>query len=216
MTALMASAQVKTPHFADLTTCFPSGGRAGTTVTVHLSGKALENPRAVIIEGDGIQVKSLKSISAAQVDAEVIIDPKAEPGIRGVRVTGTAGTSDPAWFVVGELPEALEQEPNDTQALEKALQLPAVMNARLSPAEDVDVYRFSARKGEKVNLSVACYMLDSQIMPGYRYVDCTLTVYSATTRPSTPPSSSRPLRTATTSPRSAKWATRAAKMPFTA
>jgi hypothetical protein len=179
ITAMMASAQVKTPHFAEMTTCFPAGGKAGTTVTVHLFGKALENPGGILVEGDGVTVKSLKSISTAQVDAELAIDANAEPGIRGVRVTGSAGTTDPAWFVVGDIPEVLEQEPNDTPKLAKPVSLPAVINARLNPAEDIDICQFAARKGEKVNLSVACYTLDSQIMPGYRYADCTLTVYSA-------------------------------------
>ncbi len=173
-----AHAQVRPPDFADLVAVYPAGGRQGQAVRVTLTGKHIEGATR-LLAGEGVRVRSLESVSATEARAELEVAPDALPGVRPLRLVGPRGVTDPGWFVVGELPEAREQEPNGTVAAAGRLDLPAVANGRLEAAEDVDCYRFRARAGEKLVLAVAAFTLDSQVVAGGRYLDASLTVYDS-------------------------------------
>lgn len=111
------------------------------------------------------------------------IDAAAAAGRREVRLRTAAGVSNPIAFHVGMHPEFLEQEPNDAQAGESvAPSLPAVLNGQILPG-DVDRFRFTARKGEKLVLVVLArqlvpYLADA--VPGW--FQATLALYDADRR----------------------------------
>jgi hypothetical protein len=65
-------------------------------------------------------------------------------------------------FVVGELPEIVEQEiDGDPQPVDVAL--PVTINGRIFPREDVDVWRFAARKGQTITAVVCAAHLGSPL-----------------------------------------------------
>ena len=105
---------------------------------------------------------------AEHVVLEVTIDPRAERGVRELRLQTAAGTSNPMRFHVGALPERLELEPNTTVPDElvgrlptlarhfplAALAAPVVVNGQIMPG-DVDRFRLQARKGDQLDLRVS-------------------------------------------------------------
>src|SRR5262249_9642953 len=56
-------------------------------------------------------------------------------------------------FMVGDLPEVVEQE-IDGDPVPADVTLPVTVNGRIFPREDVDVWRFDARKGQSVTCEV--------------------------------------------------------------
>ncbi len=106
---------------------------------------------------------------------EVTISPDAEPGPREIRLVTLSGVSNPLPFHVGQLPEicrkpmitcvqqvlgkeeqALRKRP--PEEVEQRLVLPCVANGQIAPGE-VNWYRFEARKGQRLVLSVAARQL---------------------------------------------------------
>lgn len=57
-------------------------------------------------------------------------------------------------YMIGELPEIIEKEPNDT--LEKAMliSIPQFINGKISNKNDVDIFKFKVSKGEKIAFEV--------------------------------------------------------------
>jgi hypothetical protein len=176
-----AAAQVKRLDFADVGGALPAGGCQGERVTVTLYGRFLDDASAVIAAGGGLTVRSVTAVSGSETRAELAIAPDAPLGRHSLRVVSKYGVSDPAWFVVGRLPELLETEPNNAPSEAQTVAPPVVLNARLYPAEDVDCFRFHARAGEPLVLAVEAFQLDSQVsVTNSRFVDATLTIYDAT------------------------------------
>jgi hypothetical protein len=175
-----AAAQVKITEVMDLRAVFPLGGRQGSTVSVTLVGKHLDDASAVRIVTPGIRVRSVTPVGSSEARAELEIAADAPLGVHRVRVVGKFGISDPVPFVVGQLPEIVEQEPNGSAREAQTLTLPVVVNARFNPAEDVDYFRFRARAGESLVLAVEGAVLDGSPAAGEgkgrRWVDPTLVV----------------------------------------
>ena len=91
---------------------------------------------------------------------------------RAVRRAGdrARGLSNFRAFTVSDWPEAVEAEPDDEPARAIPLKLPVVANGRIDKPTDVDFYRFSARKGQRVFIDCWAWRIDSQL-------DGTLMVY---------------------------------------
>ena len=125
---------------------------------------------------------------AESVLIEITIDPHAKPGNREIRIQTPLGLTNPMVFQVATLPEVRELEPNNDQAYPKyfnipglpkakPLKLPVVLNGQIMPG-DVDRFRFTAQKGQKLVIeaharSLIPYLSDA--VPGW--FQATLTLY---------------------------------------
>lgn len=115
----------------------------------------------------------------------ITIAETAEPGTRHLRLRTPSGLSNPMRFVIGQLPEVLEAEPQREFDLEKyrggmdsmkqekvptpTARLPVTLNGRIMPGE-VDEFTFEARKDERVVIamharSLIPYLADA--VPGW-------------------------------------------------
>ncbi len=84
------------------------------------------------------------------VRLEVAIEPTAAPGNREVRLDVPAGLTNPLWFQVGHLPEALEVEQFGPKPPPPTpLDLPVVLNGQILPG-DVDRFRIRAKAGQRL------------------------------------------------------------------
>ena len=109
---------------------------------------------------------------AETVILDIAIDANAALGGCELRLRTPAGLTNPLRFVVGALPEAREQEPNDPGAMggpDMAQALPAVFNGQIAPG-DVDRFRFGAKKGQHLVIAtqaraLAPFMADA--VPGW-------------------------------------------------
>ncbi len=127
------------PH---LDSIFPLGGRRGTETTISVSGRNLAN------------VSSIK----------VSLAPDAPLGSQEVRVMTPAGLStNPHLFVIGDLPEFVETEPNNMRENANAVMLPVTINGQINPAGDRDGFAFKAEKGQRLAFEVNANRLGSKL-----------------------------------------------------
>ncbi len=87
-----------------------------------------------------------------------------EPGVHMITFRGRGGlTSNRIPFLVDELPDVAEQEPNDSFRHPQAVSLPAGINGRIERPVDVDVYAFEGVASNRVVIEVWARRLDSPL-----------------------------------------------------
>jgi hypothetical protein len=118
---------------------FPLGGRAGRQTNVELTGWNLP------------------------VD-KVTIDAKDKaPGIYPLSVGKGNMISNTVPFVVDDLPECREREPNDIPQSAQAVTLPVIVNGLIDRPGDWDVFRFEGRAGQQIIAEVYARRLESPL-----------------------------------------------------
>jgi hypothetical protein len=159
-------AQPQAPSYEEcrLDSIYPIGGRQGTSIKVTFKGfnGGLANPRGILIDGPtGITAKDLKPAAGNSIEATLDIAADAPLGRRRLRVLNEkSGLTNFAYFVVGSLPEQLEIEPNNDVAKPQPVEVPVVVDGRIDPAADLDVFRFRGRAGQKFVAAIAAHALD--------------------------------------------------------
>ena len=152
---------------------YPAGGQRGTTFEVTASGTSIV-PRTVLVSGGGVTAKANKGKFSLTIDAG------AEPGERELRILNAGGVSNRFRFMVGELPEITEVEPNsEKSAPQKIASLPVVIDGQILDT-DRDYFQFPAKAGTTLVLSVEARSLlpfIADAVPGW--FDPQLTVYDA-------------------------------------
>lgn len=131
------------------TAIFPLGGKPGENLTLHYLGDA-----------------------AKEFDAPFTV-PTATGQLAHVEATdetGIAPSSHP--FRVSPLENIFEQEPNNSRETPTVATAPAAWNGRLAEPDDVDFYKFSAKKGDVYQVAVYARRLRSA-------ADTVLSIYDA-------------------------------------
>src|SRR5260370_31052344 len=162
---------------------FPAGGQRGTTVNVRVGGLFLHKSCAFQVLGPGItataQIRRMSTLwfegpllplpdSQRQEDypkdmaGQIKIAGDAPFGERYWRLWTAQGATPARRFVVGELPEIVEEEIPGA-AVPVSVKLPVTINGRILPQEDVDVWSFHARKGQTVTCVVEAARLGSPL-----------------------------------------------------
>jgi hypothetical protein len=120
-----------------VTSIFPLGGPAGAQTTVELKGWNL--PVTSLTQTNG------------------------EPGVHPLAVHNEDGIINRLPFVVDNLPECLEKEPNNTISAAQPVTLPIMVNGRIDQPGDWDVFRFEGHAGDTVVAEVYARRLDSPL-----------------------------------------------------
>lgn len=136
-------------------------------------------PEGVDISNKQKVLRSLRQDSKEQFNPQIAellrlrisFDADAESGERALRVYTPAGLSNPLFFEVGALGEALEEEPNDDHMGPdlQTIPVPSIINGQIRPG-DIDHFRFQAEKGDSIVVNVAArriipYLADA--VPGW-------------------------------------------------
>ena len=161
---------------------FPAGGQRGTTVKVRAGGLFLHEKCSWELTGGGL--KTTPSLLRAKTHwlegpmlplpdsqrqedypqdmlGEVAIDAKAALGARRFRLWTSEGAASGPAFIVGELPEVVEEaRDGDTAA---TVTLPVTINGRIFPRENIDRWSFQVRKGETVTCEVHAARIGSPL-----------------------------------------------------
>ncbi len=126
-----------------VTNVFPLGLARGSEIEAEVQGVHL---------GD---VKSVR-VKAAE---------NAEPGSRVELPLAIAGARPPGAhsLVVGEFPEVIEQGNHDAASGAQRVTTPVIINGRIERPGDVDLYRFTARKGERWIIDVNARRIGSPL-----------------------------------------------------
>lgn len=122
-----------------VTSIFPLGGPADASTPVQLRGWNLPTTNITLAGKD-----------------------KA-PGIHPLAWATQDRVLNEVPFAVDSLPECVEQEPNNTTATAHRVTLPCVVNGRVDPPGDSDVFRFDGRAGDEIVAEVWARRLDSPL-----------------------------------------------------
>jgi hypothetical protein len=162
---------------------FPAGGQRGTTVKVHVGGLFLHKSCSFEMLGPGVEVSPhlhrtntfwlegplLPLPDSQQAEdypkdmaGQVAIRPEAPPGPRYWRLWTAQGATPALKFEVGELPEVVEEEIAG-DPVPVPVRLPVTINGRIFPREDVDIWTFTASKGQPVSCKVHAARLGSPL-----------------------------------------------------
>lgn len=155
-----------------VTGIFPLGGKAGDKTSVELKGWNL--PVTTLVPGfqdAGVHSlfvrKRYDTLSERRLDS--LLD--AESTARAESVSSTESLSNRVPFSVDTLPEALDREPNDTGAGPQQVTLPLIVNGRIDPPGDWDVFRFQGRAGDQIVAEVQARRLHSPLDSVLRLTD---------------------------------------------
>lgn len=127
-------------RFPRPTAAVPSGGRPGETVEVRWLGD---------VQGEW---------------TEHIVVPTSADEMHDLFAQDEHGIApSPNVFRVGDLPNVVEIEPNDTIEQAIAVEVPAALNGVIGQPGDVDCYKFSATKGQVYDVRVHARSLRSPL-----------------------------------------------------
>ena len=130
---------------------YPGGVAAGQEVVVTAAVSGLAWPPRVRVEGAGGE--EVAGLTATPLDDEKKVRVRAArelpPGRYWLRFHGDEGAASPRPFLVGQLAEQEEAEPNDTlEEAESVEGLPRVVNGRLAKNGETDAFAVILRAGD--------------------------------------------------------------------
>ena len=173
----------KTPDSVHL---FPAGAQRGTTVDVYVGLEQSPPNTNFVIRGNGVSGDSILTTevfdagqpSPRRAPTEVPINyPRqwqAQVKVAADAPLGTAswetfcasgGSSGSLPFIVGDLPEFIEQESNSTLETAHHIELPITVNGQIHGERDLDYYRFELQTGEVIYGDLMARRLGSKLEP---------------------------------------------------
>ena len=171
------------PIVADPKACFglaPRGtGRVHHCSTFHLvTGSDVDKAEGlhfsfpgVVVEVSGsaepvnpVDMKKKKQVETQLRQKFKVTLPAAAPlGIQDVRVVTKGGVSNPRAFVVSDMKEVVEKEPNDNVDKAQNVEINTSISGVIATPVDVDYYQFAGSKGQRVLLSCLTTSIDSKL-----------------------------------------------------
>lgn len=147
-----------------LSSIYPSGARAGTTVDIKLGN--IDDANDLYLSLPGVRVRKI-----GEKEFSVSIPSEAPAGAYDIYALSPSGLSSPRIFTVGRLPEALESDANEDVA--SAIAQPhgldtdgahgIIINGRLEKTGDFDYHGFTAKKGQVVVVECWAERIDSAL-----------------------------------------------------
>ncbi|MSQ97396.1 MAG: hypothetical protein EXR98_22975 [Gemmataceae bacterium] len=173
--------QWPTPRLTVLT---PSGGKIGTSVEVTFAGTEIEEPTELIFSHPGIKGPAvIPPLPEPKLDPKTKLpDPKEKapvrppvtkfnvtiakdvpPGFYDVRLVNKHGVSNPRRFVVGDLNEVAEKEPNNDVEQAHKVEVGTTIIGAITAGTDVDYFVFPGKKGQRVIITCLTASIDSRL-----------------------------------------------------
>jgi hypothetical protein len=166
----------------------PSGGKVGTTLEVTFTGADIEEPQALLFSHPGIKAEPIIPPVPAADPKKPAAKPAPRPpvthfkvtipantplGMHDVRLVNKWGVSNARAFVVGDLAEVQEKEPNNDVPQAQRVELNSTINGTIAPATDVDYFVFNGKKGQRVVISCLASSIDSRLRAALELYDAT-------------------------------------------
>lgn len=151
-----AQAQLPTTRIFSV---FPQGAQAGKAVDVTVTnGTDLDELDQMVFGHPGIKATHKTGNTFA-----VTVDAGVPAGIYEVRAHGLFGTSNPRSFVVGTLPEIIEDNNNATMELARPVEIGSIVNGKSDGGADVDYYKVTAKKDQRLLIECASLRIDGRL-----------------------------------------------------
>jgi hypothetical protein len=162
--AAPARADLPAVRFDRLT---PLGGAAGTTVDLEIAGADLEGVESLLFDHPGLKATFVK-----ERRFRLSIAADTPPGTYDVRLVGCFGVSNPRLFSVSHGLTDVAQKAGDVP---QTVAVNSAINGTCGANRD-DVYRFAAKKGQRVVIECQAGKLDSPM-------DATLALTTVDSKP---------------------------------
>lgn len=145
-----ASLQAAYPEFS---TTKPNGAQRGTEVKLTVTGSRLDDFESMIFFSPGFTQKSVDKVEKNKVELTLAIAPGAELGNHLMRIRTKSGVSHARQFFVGPFPNVEEKEPNSVFDAAQTIGLNQTVEGLITN-EDVDYYKLTVKKGQRISLEV--------------------------------------------------------------
>lgn len=150
---------------ARLSTVFPPGGRAGTTVDVTVAGADLDDLSRLLFSHTNIVAQSGPAAREQNPEPgrfQVAIGADVPVGVYEARAIGRFGVSNPRSFVVGDRRETTLSSTNHSP--ETAAQIsPGVIVNSYPDTNAVDYFKFAANAGQPLTIECLARRIDSKM-----------------------------------------------------
>ena len=179
----IATSSVWATDLPSLSYIFPAGGQRGTTVDVRIGAHYMHRSAPLRVVGQGVKAsESIRQIDRIWFEGPMIRKPfsqRAEDYPKDHQATFEIAEDAPlglcfwqVWtsqgavagrpFVIGDLPELVEEEIDGTP-VPTLVELPVTVNGRVFPREDVDIWSFDATAGQVITCSVNAARIESPL-----------------------------------------------------
>lgn len=159
-----------TPSTPLLNLITPRGVKAGGEYTLKFSGLRLKEAEEIFFYDSGVSVVEIKPIDNNNINVKVKVEPNCRIGEHLAQVRTKNGISDFRSFFVGRLNEVAEKEPNNDitkfQAIEKNVTVTGIVTN-----EDIDYFKISGKKGERISVEVQALRLGYLFDPAIALLD---------------------------------------------
>jgi hypothetical protein len=180
--------QLPSPRLFTIT---PAGAKAGSTIEMTFTGTDLDEPQALLFTHAGIKAEPIipplppapkpdpKSKKPAPpppprppvTKFKVSIADNVPLGFRDVRFVNKWGVSNPRTFVVGDLNEVVEKEPNNDIEQAQRVDIGTTITGTVASGVDVDYTVFAGKKGQRILITCLAGAIDSRLNPELRLFD---------------------------------------------
>ncbi|RFC41628.1 MAG: hypothetical protein DVB23_003375, partial [Verrucomicrobia bacterium] len=152
----------------------PRIAQRGTTVEISIRGTHLDDPKEIIFDRPGIRAEAIGPVTKlpvtgfqhggrieAEIKCRLVIAPDCAPGEHRFRLRTATQLTSLATFHVTPFPvvdETQEKNGNDTPATAQSVPMNVTVRGRIdgSARGDLDVYRVTAKAGERLSAEVHC------------------------------------------------------------
>lgn len=171
LAVLLATGVAAAQTGPQLLTVFPPGAKTGETVEVTCAGSGFTGDEKLLFSGKGFTAERVgdavtgKQPAPGQPTATVkfkVTAPK-DSGMYDVRVVSKSGLSNPRAFVVGDMTEVNETEPNNDVGQAQKIALDTTVNGVITNPTDVDYVVFKAKAGQNVVVYCLTTSIDSKL-----------------------------------------------------
>ena len=167
----------------DIEYIYPAGAQRGSTVPVYVGGYYFHGQANFEMLGKGVKFKPIvKRTKTIWFEGPMIYQPLSQQSetypkdhLNEITVAKNAALGHRLWrcwtsqgatktlkFVIGDLPEVMENE-IDGRPIPQAVTLPVTANGRIFPREDVDIWTFDAKAGETIICDAAAKRFGSPL-----------------------------------------------------
>ncbi len=162
----------------------PPGGKVGTTVEVAFTGADVDEAQQLLFNHPNIKAEPIQPPAGPPPDPKkppmpapqvtkfkVMIGADVAPGFYDARLVNKHGVSNPRTFVVGNLTEVMEKDPNNDLPEAQRVEINSTINGNLANPTDVDYYVFAGKKNQRVVFSCLASSIDSRMHPEFSVHD---------------------------------------------
>ena len=184
--AAPSSARAEYPMLMSLS---PVAAQVGQTSEHNVNSRYnLYGAYKVLVTGQGVTAevvpvakpKDGKTPNLTSLKLKFTIAADALPGVRDFRLATPRGASTIGQIVIVADKVINETGNNDSTAKAQAITLPTTICGAIEKAEDVDVFKFTAKKGQPLSFHVRAQRLQDRIHDLQKHIDPILTLRTAT------------------------------------